>query len=176
LMLCGRGRNMNKKEIREIFDAIRQDPELQAECRSIMIELFDLRKNPFHPLVFINGTPEFGKGTCVGFFSEINAKGGRIVIGDSCDIASFVSINVADSHKACIGILDTIQRGTIILGDHVFIGSHSFIGGNTSVGHHSVIAAGTILINGGVIPPYSLVAGNPAKTKPGYYKDATSPA
>lgn len=167
---------MNSNTVRELIASIRQNADLQEEFRSLLIEVFDLRENPFHPLVFVHGTPELGADVYVGLYSEINAKGGRIVIGNNCDIASFVSINVADSHKMSVGIMKTVDRGTIILGDNVFIGSHCFIGGNTTIGHHSVIAAGTILNNGGEIPPYSLVFGNPANIKPGYYKNAANPA
>jgi acetyltransferase-like isoleucine patch superfamily enzyme len=57
-----------------------------------------------------------------------------------------------------------------LIEDHVFIGSHSVIKGGASIGHHSVIAAGTIV--GPIeVPPYSLVIGNPAVVKPGYYKN-----
>jgi acetyltransferase-like isoleucine patch superfamily enzyme len=162
---------MDNKEIHDLFETIRNDPELQEKYRLLMIELFDLRRNPFHPLVFVNGTPEIGSGVYVGLFSEINAKEGRVVLGNNCDIASFVSINVADSHKKTVGISEEIERGTIILGESVFVGSHCFIGGTTNIGHHSVIAAGTILINAGDIPPYSLIVGNPPKIKAGYYAD-----
>ena len=51
---------------------------------------------------------------------------------------------------------------------NVFIGSHSVIKGGAKIGHHSVIAAGTI-VDGIKIPPYSLVHGNPAIVKDGYY-------
>lgn len=123
---------------------------------SQMLEQFaDFKPNPYHPLVFIHGNPEIGKDVYIGLFSEINAKGGIIVIGENCDIASFVSINVADSHEQAIGIGE-MKRGRIILGDHVFVGSHSFIGGDTTIGHHSVIGAGSIITNR-EIPPYSLV-------------------
>lgn len=135
-----------------------------------LIDILDLRENPFHPLVFMSGTPLIGNNVFVGFMSEVNAKGGEIIIRDNCDIASFVSINVADSHKRCIGISEEIERGSIVLDENVFVGSHCFIGGNTHIGHHSVVAAGTILIKGGDIPPYSLIKGNPAKIYPGYYQ------
>ena len=136
-----------------------------------LIEVLDLRKNQFHPLVFLNA-PEcckIGKNVFIGYLSEVNAKGSKVIIKDNCDIASFVAINVADSHKRCIGISDEIERGPITLEENVFVGSHSFIGGNTHIGHHSVVAAGTILVGGAIIPPYSLIKGNPAKIYPGYY-------
>ncbi len=127
------------------------------------------KQNPFHPLVWINGDPKIGKGVCIGGFSEINAKGAKVSIGDHCDIASFVAINCADSHKRCIGLSKTIQRKNIVLEDHVFVGSHTVIKGGARIGHHSVVAAGTV-VDGVKIPPYSLVVGNPMKVKPGYYR------
>jgi acetyltransferase-like isoleucine patch superfamily enzyme len=163
---------MDKSKILEIIDTARSDKEVRIKLSELLVDIFDLRKNPFHPLAFINGEPELGNNIYIGLFSEINARGGRIVIGDNCDIASFVSINVADSHKLTIELSEAIDRSTIILENHVFVGSHSFIGGDTFIGHHTVVAAGTVLINGGKIPPFSLIVGNPARIKSGYYTDA----
>lgn len=126
-------------------------------------------ENPFHPLVWINGAPEIGQGVFIGALSEVNARGARVVIGDHCDIASFVTINCADSHRRCIGLASEIDRGDITIEDHVFIGSHSVVKGGTRIGHHSVIAAGTV-VPVADIPAYSLVAGNPGVVKPGYYR------
>ncbi|MCK4858509.1 MAG: acyltransferase [candidate division Zixibacteria bacterium] len=134
-----------------------------------MIEVLDLRENELHPLVFINGNPRIGKDVYIGLFSEVNAQGSEVSIGDNCDIASFVSINVADSHKKCIGISDDIERKPIVLEENVFVGSHSFIGEGTHIGHSSVVGAGTVLLKGGHIPPGSLIIGNPASIKEGYF-------
>jgi len=139
------------------------------EFKRRFLALMQNRDNRFHPLVWINGDPEVGEGTYIGGLSEINANGARVVIGRHCDIASFVAINVADSHKRCIGVADTSDIGDITIGDHVFIGSHSVILGGTLIGHHSVVGAGSVLRNA-VIPPFSLVIGNPAVIKPGYYR------
>lgn len=138
-----------------------------------LIDILGLKKNPFHPLVFINGPEcaEIADDVYIGYLSEINARGSKVIIKQGCDIASFVDINVADSHKKSVGISDEIERGPIILDENVFVGSHSFIGGNTHIGHHSVVAAGTILVKGGEIPPYSLIKGNPAVIYPEYYKN-----
>ena len=142
--------------------------------RNLIMRLLKLTPNRFHPLVFIHGTPDIGSNVYIGLFSEINAKGGTVIIGDNCDIASFCSLNVADSHKKTIGLSDYIDRGQIVLEDNVFVGSHSFIGGKVKVGHHSVIAAHTCLIGDGlIIPPYSLIIGNPYKVKEGYYAKDT---
>lgn len=139
--------------------------------KKIISKLIKMPLNQFHPLVYIGGKPKFGKNIYIGLFSEVNGQGANIEIGDNCDIASFVSINVADSHKKTIGLMDKTERADIIIENDVFIGSHCFIGGGVHVGHHSVIAAGTIITKPCKVPPYSLVVGNPFVIKEGYYKD-----
>ena len=141
--------------------------------RKLILYFLSLSDNQFHPMVFIKGDPLIKHGVYVGLFSEINATGGTLILGDNCDIASFVSINVADSHKKTLVLSISIKRGSIVLENNVFVGSHSFIGGCVHVGHHSVIGAGTILVGDDIIiPPYSLVVGSPYKIKEGYYDTA----
>lgn len=131
------------------------------------------KPNRFHPLVWINGDPEIGEGVYIGGMSEVNAKGCRVSIGANCDIASFVSINAADSHRKSIGLADEVSRKDIVLEENVFVGSHCVIKGGAHIGHHSVVAAGTI-VEGRYIPPYSLVIGNPMTVKEGYYLKASA--
>ena len=114
----------------------------------------------------ISKDAEIGNNVTIGPFSVIESG---VKIGDNCDIASFVSINCADSHKTCLGIKKKIEKKDIIIEDHVFVGSHCLIKGGAHIGHHSVIAAGTI-VEGKKIPPYSLIYGNPMKIKKRYYK------
>lgn len=141
----------------------------EINFRRLFLKTVNNQDNPYHPLVWINGQPEIGQGTYIGGFSEINAKGAKVVIGKNCDIASFVAINVADSHLRCIGLSDVIQLRSIVIGDNVFIGSHCAILGGASIGHHSVIAAGCIIRNI-IIPPFSLVIGDTVKKE--YYRKA----
>lgn len=140
----------------------------REEFQEWFTRLTNFPANRFHPLVWIVGEPEIGEGVYIGGLSEVNAKGASVKIGDHCDIASFVTINCADSHKKCIGLSAEVDRKDILIEDHVFIGSHSVIKGGARIGHHSVVAAGTIV--GAVdVPPYSLVVGNPAVVKPEHY-------
>lgn len=139
-----------------------------AELQAWFSRLTTFQENRFHPLVWIVGEPQIGEGVYIGGMSEVNARGAKVSIGDYCDIASFVSINCADSHRKCIGLADEIERRDIVIEDHVFIGSHSVIKGGAHIGHHCVVAAGTI-VGPAEIPPYSLVVGNPMVIKPGYY-------
>ncbi|PAJ72194.1 hypothetical protein CJF42_22500 [Pseudoalteromonas sp. NBT06-2] len=126
------------------------------------------KENRFHPLVWINGEPNIGGNVYIGGMSEVNATDTQVFIGDNCDIASFVSINCADSHKLCLGLTNEVDRKPIHIENNVFIGSHSVVKGGAHIGHHSVVAAGTI-VEGIEIPPYSLIIGNPMQIKAGYY-------
>jgi acetyltransferase-like isoleucine patch superfamily enzyme len=145
------------------------------EIKALFLQLMQNRDNPFHPLVWINGEPEIGAGTYVGGMSEINAKGARVVIGENCDIASFVAINVADSHKRAIGLSEHNDVRDIFIGDRVFVGSHSVILGGARIGDCCVIGAGSV-VRAGEVPPYSLVIGNPARVRVGYYRQALADA
>lgn len=142
----------------------------EEHFRKSLARATGFKENPFHPLVWIVGEPVIGKNVYIGGMSEINAKDARVEIGDSCDIASFVSINAADSHRLCIGLADKIDRRDIVLEDHVFVGTGCIIKGGAHIGHHTVVAAGTV-VEASTVPPYSLVIGNPMSVKPGYYAE-----
>jgi len=139
------------------------------QFEELFSELTHFKKNQFHPLVCITGKPTIGRQVYIGAFSEINAKDASVTIGDYCDIASFVSINCADSHLRCIEQQTHVARKAIVLQHHVFVGSHSVIKGGAIIGHHTVVAAGTV-VDGLEIPPFSLVSGNPMRVRAGYYK------
>jgi acetyltransferase-like isoleucine patch superfamily enzyme len=142
---------------------------LNKIVQKIFTKFTTFKANPYHPLVWINGNPKIGKNVVIAGFSEINANHVSVTIGDNCDIASFVTINAADSHKKCVGLLDEIERKDIVIGKNVFIGSHSVVKGGANIGNFCVIGAGTI-VDGVDIPDYSLVVGNPMTIKQGYYK------
>jgi len=139
-----------------------------AEFQALFSQLTNFKPNRFHPLVWILGEPEIADDVSIGGFSEINAKNAIVKIGKGCDIASFVAINCADSHKRCIGLSSDIERRDITLEEQVFVGSHVVIKGGAHIGHHTVVAAGTV-VDAGYVPPYSLVCGNPMIVKDGYY-------
>lgn len=71
----------------------------EDDFQSDVLSALQLPNNKFHPMVWINGDPEIADDVYIGGFSEVNAKGAKVVIEKGCDIASFVSINCADSHK-----------------------------------------------------------------------------
>ncbi len=129
---------------------------IKSFLRKILCWVIDTKDNPYHPFVWINGNPQIGKGTYIGGFSEVYAKGANVKIGENCDIASFVVINCADSHQKTVGLKPDIEKMDITIEDNVFIGTQSAILGGTFIGHHSVIGTGCVLKKT-IIPPYSMV-------------------
>lgn len=104
----------------------------QDEYKQHFYDLTAFKDNPYHPLVWILGTPDIGENVYIGAFSEVNATGANVVIGAHCDIASFVTINCADSHLKCIELANTIDRKDITLENNVFVGSHCVIKGGST--------------------------------------------
>ncbi len=123
---------------------------LRPGCR---IAIISKTKQPAHLHI--------GEGTEIGDRTIINASQ-RIEIGARCSISWDCDISDTDFHQV---ILSDGQRPPItepvIIEDDVWIGSHCLILKGVTIGHHSVIAAGSVVRRD--VPPYSLVAGNPAR-------------
>ncbi len=105
-----------------------------------------------------------GSGTYVGEHNNIRAAGGSITIGNNCLISQQVSIIGSDHGIQKEELIKTqlwIKKGDIVIEDDVWIGCASQILSGVRIGRGAVIAAGS-LVNRDV-PPYSIVAGIPAK-------------
>ena len=106
-----------------------------------------------------------GKNTSVGEYSDIRAGASKIVIGENCLIAPFVSL-IGTNHLTSKEKLirenewDT-NRNFIVIGNDVWIGSHSVILPGVIIGNGAVVAAGAIVNRN--VEEYSIVGGIPAK-------------
>jgi putative colanic acid biosynthesis acetyltransferase WcaB len=72
--------------------------------------------------------------------------------------------NVTLKHHTTIGnkeSLEGVDLGSPIIGDNVIIGPQSIIIGPIVIGNNSIIGAGSVVVKD--VPPFSVVAGNPAK-------------
>lgn len=93
-----------------------------------------------------------------------------IRIGARTNIQDLTLIHVMrDAHPTVIGDEVTVGHSAVIHGttieDRVLIGMGAVLLNGVHVGHDSIIAAGTLLTEGTVIPPRSLVMGRPGKVK-----------
>jgi acetyltransferase-like isoleucine patch superfamily enzyme len=101
-----------------------------------------------------------GEGTWIGFYCLLDAQVAELEIGKSCDLASGCQIYTHSTHLRCVEMGDKVV-GNVKIEDHVFIGANSIILPNTKIGHHSIV--GALSLVQGEFPPYSLIAGSPAK-------------
>lgn len=121
--------------------------------------------NPrFNPHCWITGEPKIGEGVWIGAYTLIDGQGG-LTIGRGTDISSGAHIITHSTVWRCVTEhrYPVNDRAPIEIGEFCFIGENSTILRGTKIGHHSIIAAGAVVKEFSDIPPYSLVAGVPAR-------------
>lgn len=85
-----------------------------------------------------------------------------LVLGNHVAIGNYASIYTHDSlYNQVTGGRDPVEFGRVEVGDYVNISPNTFIY-NSTIGHHSIVAPMAVVVNA-EFPPYSLIAGNPAK-------------
>lgn len=106
-----------------------------------------------------------GRNTYIGEFNNIRVAGGEIVIGDNCLISQHITM-VSSNHLIAKDQLIIKQRWTesknfIRIEDDVWIGANSVILPGVVLHKGCVIAGGSVVTKD--VPPYTIVAGNPAR-------------
>ena len=91
----------------------------------------------------------------------------RIEIGRYSNVQDNSVVHVSDSHAAIIGDFVTVGHNATIhactIEDHVLIGMGATVLDGAVIGRGCIVAAGAVVSKGTIVPPYSLVAGVPAK-------------
>lgn len=120
--------------------------------------------NKYNPHCWITGHPEIGDGCWIGAFTLIDGLGG-LTIGKGCDISTGAQILSHSTMRRCVTEREiaSIDTAATVIEDHVFIGTNAVVLMGCRIGHHSVIAAGAVVLEGMIVPPYSLVAGVPGR-------------
>ncbi len=120
-----------------------------------------------HPLAAVTGHVTIGKNVYVGSGAAIRGDWGGIVIEDGCNVQENCAIHMFPgiTVRLCEGA--HIGHGAVVHG--AFIGKNSLIGMNAVImdevviGEECIIGALTFIKAGEIIPPRSLVAGNPGR-------------
>ena len=86
---------------------------------------------------------------------------GTLTIGNNVDLTPGVRI-LTEQHDIDSPDYDTIKR-PVVIDDHVVVGSWALILPGVHVGEGAVIGAGSVVTRD--VPPYTVVAGNPAVIK-----------
>jgi len=97
--------------------------------------------------------------TLVGVIINTNNK---VKIGDYSFIAH--EVVVAGTYAAVPGVEEKdLDKKDIIIGKNVWIGANAIILGGAKIGEGAIIGAAAVVDS--EVPPYSIVAGNPASIK-----------
>lgn len=123
-----------------------------------------------------------GKDSTIEDFATINNGVGDVIIGDRTRIglgcvvigpatigndvmfAQNIVVSGLNHGYQDIGIppsMQPVETRPIVIEDEVWIGANCVITAGVTIGKHSVVAAGSVVTKS--VPPYSVVAGNPAK-------------
>lgn len=123
-----------------------------------------LPPNRYNPFAWIAGEPEIGDDTWIGAFTLIDGLGG-LKIGRGCNISSGAQILSHSTARRCVTgrRFPHVDRRPTEIGDFVFVGANAVVLMGATIGAHSIIAAGAVVPEGTSVPPYSLVAGVPAR-------------
>nr|WP_319495047.1 gamma carbonic anhydrase family protein [uncultured Desulfobacter sp.] len=124
----------------------------------------------------IIGDVHIGRDSSVWFNSVIRGDVAHIRIGERTNIQDLCMGHVARQTPLIIGNGVTIGHNCCVHGatieDGCLIGMGTVLLNKCVIGRGSVIAAGAVVLEKTIIPPYSLVTGSPGKVKKVYENQA----
>jgi len=120
-----------------------------------------------HPQAAVTGNVIIGKDVYIGPGAALRGDWGGIVISDGCNVQENCTIHMFPGVTVRLEEAAHIGHGAIIHGAHigrnVMVGMNAVIMDEVEAGDESIIGALTFVAAKMVIPPRSLVVGNPGK-------------
>jgi acetyltransferase-like isoleucine patch superfamily enzyme len=169
-------------ELTDEYGRIRVKRTLQLSSRYLNLFLLSLElpRKDSKKDVFLNKNPEYSEYS-MGRFSYghpivLNYNSSRkVIIGNFCSIANGVTILTGGEHmihwittypfntlfKKFQHIKNNITEGDVIIGNDVWIGLNATILPGVKINDGAVVGANSVVTKD--VPPYAIVAGNPAK-------------
>jgi tetrahydrodipicolinate N-acetyltransferase len=146
-----------------------EDYVLENDRRNSAIPLLDLKgvKARIEPGAIIRDQVEIGDNAVIMMGSTINigsvigegtmidmnvVLGGRATVGKNCHIGAGAVL---------AGVIEPPSAKPVVIEDDVLIGANVVVLEGVTVGKGAVVAAGAVVVED--VPPYSVVAGTPAK-------------
>ena len=120
-----------------------------------------------HPQACVTGNVVIGKNVYIGPGAAIRGDWGQIIIEDGCNVQEnctihmFPGVTVTLKESAHIGHGAIIHGATI--GKNCLVGMNAVIMDNVVLGDECIVGALCFIKADEIIPPRSMVVGNPAK-------------
>jgi carbonic anhydrase/acetyltransferase-like protein (isoleucine patch superfamily) len=115
------------------------------------------------------GRVTLAANSSVFYGAVLRADVDSITLGAGSNLQDNVSVHCDEGKPTVIGDGVSVGHGAVIHGctieDDVLIGMSATVLNLAVVGRESLVAAGTVVLEGTVIPPRSLVAGVPGKVR-----------
>lgn len=106
------------------------------------------------------GNVQVGKNTWIGPFTILDGSGGKLLIGDNCNISAGVHIYTHDTIDRVIYEKEIKKEDTVI-GNNVYIGPNVVISKGVTIGDYVIIGANSFVNKN--IPSDSKAYGTPVK-------------
>lgn len=120
-----------------------------------------------HPQAAVTGNVIIGKDVYIGPGAALRGDWGGIVIEDGCNVQENCTIHMFPGVTVLLKESAHIGHGAIIhgatIGRNVMVGMNTVIMDDVQVGDESIIGAMSFVAANTIIPPRSLVVGNPGK-------------
>lgn len=109
----------------------------------------------------IIGDVEVGNHTWIGPYTLLDGSGGKLLVGNGCDISAGVQIYTHDTVLRCVsgGIIKT-KQGDVVIGDKCYIAPMSVITRGVQIGDMCIVTTGSFVNRS--YEARSIIAGCPA--------------
>ncbi|MGB0177306.1 MAG: transferase hexapeptide repeat family protein, partial [Owenweeksia sp.] len=120
-----------------------------------------------HKTASVIGNVHIGKNVYVGPGAAIRGDWGEIIIEDGCNVQENCVIHMFPGVSIRLAEAAHIGHGAIVhganIGRNCLVGMNSVLMDNVELGHECIVGALSFIKADIVIPPRSLVVGNPAR-------------
>lgn len=122
-----------------------------------------------HPQAAVTGNVIIGKNCYIGPGAALRGDWGQIIIEDGCNVQENCIIHMFPGITVLLKTGSHIGHGAIIhgatIGRNCLVGMNAVIMDNVQLGDECIVGAFSFVREGEIIPPRSLVVGNPARVK-----------
>ncbi len=120
-----------------------------------------------HPQAAVTGNVIIGKDCYIGPGAALRGDWGKIILEDGCNVQENCTIHMFPGLTVLLKEGSHIGHGAIIhgaiIGKNCLVGMNAVVMDNVELGDESIVGALTLIPEGAIIPPRSIVVGNPGK-------------